>query len=615
MADRSKFEINGIVNTSNNVLSNIELLASSAGSFITWDSQLGQWAVIVNETGTSVKSFDDSNILGAINVSGTGVSELYNSVQIAYPHKDLRDATDYVTVSISTADRFPQEIDNQLQITLDTINNPIQAQILASQELKQNRVDKIVQFRSDYTANGLKAGDLIDITNTVYGYTNKVFRIIQIEEEDTDEGAIIYSITGLEYDSNVYTTTNLEYDFRTTVNSIPSKITNEVLEAEDDIDAGASIGRLLAANAAAGLFNSLLQSLFGDRNAGGNLTDAEATAAEEASALLSGAKKPPLTHSASTNALCEGGSVTITLTDDCETCYFTVPDFEYEYEITGIDEGDISIPLTGTVQITNGTGSISFDVTEDADLDYETMTFTCGENSTDVVLQSPRSYSYESISATSTSITEGDSVDITITSANIPDGETRDYTITGTAVDNGSVSTATTGTVTFNSDEATITIATANDGVYTGGESYTFTVDPTFTNPCAVNDEREITISVADDETAPPFVAPDDECETVTVPIVYCGNYDPNNGYLKSLTVAKSMTFSKPSTGGTTVPLTVSVSNPGTSSASISIDSTTTIDTSAGQAGISVDIITSFDAPTAHPNTTITGTTTSAKGY
>jgi len=607
MADRSKFEINGKIDTSQSVLSNIEQLANASGCFITWDPNQGRYSVIVNEPSTPVAIFEDNNILGPISVGGTGVSDLYNSVQVEFPHKDLRDATDYITLTIPSADRNPQEVDNQLTISLPHVNNPVQAQLIGNQELKQARVDTIITFRADFTANEVKAGDLINVTNSQYGYANKIFRVIQIEEEDTDEGGLVFNITALEYDANVYSTAGLEYDLRTKITGIQSKITNEVLEAEDDIDAGASIGRLLVANAAAGLFNSLLQGLFGNRTADGNLTEEEATAAEEASALLSGAKKPPLTHSASVTEICEGGSVTITLTDDCETCFFTVPDYDYEYEITGIQEADIDIPLTGTVSITGGTGSITFNTTVDGDA-YETLTFTCGENSTDVVIQSPQAYSYESISASPSSITEGDTTTITITSSGIADGTTKPYTISGTA--SGKVtSPALTGIVTFNSNQATLTVVTNNDSVYTGGQSLDIEIEPGFSNPCAVNDERTISVSVADDESAPPA---DVSCDYQSVPIVWCGTWDGTTGYLKSVSAQASANLPIVSSGGTAVPSAISVTNANTASAAISIDSTVNVDTSVA-AGMNIDVITSFSAPGSGPY--LPGTTTTVKGY
>jgi hypothetical protein len=60
----------------------------------------------------------------------------------------------------------PNELDKKLTIQLDCINNPIQAADVGAVELNQNRVDKIIQFKTDYTSLGLKAGDLIDVTNT-----------------------------------------------------------------------------------------------------------------------------------------------------------------------------------------------------------------------------------------------------------------------------------------------------------------------------------------------------------------------------------------------------------------------------------------------------------------
>lgn len=611
----NNYAINGIIDTSNNVFDNIELLAISSGCYITWDSAEGKWSVIINQAASSIFSFNDANILGSISVGIAGLNDLYNSVEIQYPHKDLRDVVDYLTVSVDSADRYANELDNALQISLSTVNEPIQAQYIATQELKQNRIDKVIEFNTDFTANGLKAGDLIDVTNAAIDFNAKVFRIIQITEEDSDEGAITYSITAAEYSAEVYNISGLTYDLRTKNTGIPSKIVNEEIEALDDVDTGASIGRLLLANAAAKMFNSLLGSLFGDPTAEGALTAEEAKEAQEQADFLSSSKKPPLTHSASTTALCEGGTVTITLTDECESCFFVAPDYEYPYTITGIDASDISIPLTGVVQITSKTGSIAFDLTEDSDIAYETLTFTCGENSSNVVIQSPKAFTYDSVTANPTATTEGDTSTITIATSGIADGTTVPYAISGSA--SGKVtSPSLTGTVTINSGAATIDITTNNDGVYTGGQSLTFTLDPGYEDPCAISPpDLTATISVADDESAPPYVAPDNTCQTVTVPVAWCGSYDPSTNYLKSLSVVRSMTFALASTGGTAVPQSVSVTSPGTSGAAITVDTTVNVDTTSGQSGTDVNVITSFATPSQYPATRITGTTTTIRGY
>lgn len=199
----SPFSINGVISTDKTVVQNMNTICDAAGAWMTYDITQGKWSVIINRAGTSVASFNDSNILGAINVSGTGVTELYNSAVITHPHKDLRDATDSITLTVSDSVRFENEIDNTISIETDLVNDPVQAQYLASVELKQSRVDKVIEFRTDFSKLGLKAGDLIDITSSVYGYEAKMFRITKVTEQDSDD-VLTISITALEYDANVY---------------------------------------------------------------------------------------------------------------------------------------------------------------------------------------------------------------------------------------------------------------------------------------------------------------------------------------------------------------------------------------------------------------------------
>lgn len=205
----TSFRINGVVSTEKTVLQNLETLCSAAASWLTYDASEGKWAVIINKAGTSVASFNDSNIVGPISVAGTGLYELYNKVRVEFPHVDLNDSLDYITVEIPDADRNSNEPDNTLNIQFDCINNPVQAEMLGLTELKQSRVDKIVTFTTDYSKVGLKAGDLIDITNSVYAWVNKVFRILAIKQVDTEEGGIQLEITALEYDANVYDYSNI----------------------------------------------------------------------------------------------------------------------------------------------------------------------------------------------------------------------------------------------------------------------------------------------------------------------------------------------------------------------------------------------------------------------
>lgn len=237
LADR--YQINGLIDTAQPVMKNIEKIAGAAGSWVTYDIHDGKWGVVINSSGTSIASFNDSNILGNITVSGTGLNDLYNSVKVEFPHRELKDSADWVTIEIPGSDRNANEEDNALNLTYDIINEPVQAQLLGFIELKQSRIDLVIQFQSDYSKLNLKAGDIIDVTNSRFGFTNKLFRIQTINEVQGD-GALGIEITALEYDPNVYSTADLYRYTRTdengiiTIGSIGKPSTPQITKFEQD---------------------------------------------------------------------------------------------------------------------------------------------------------------------------------------------------------------------------------------------------------------------------------------------------------------------------------------------------------------------------------------------
>ena len=209
------FQINGIVSTDKTVLQNLDILTGACATWLTYDTTAGQWAVVINQAGTSQASFTDSNIIGAITVSGSGIDRLYNSVRVEFPHVDLNDNRDFILDTIPAGDWYPNEIANTLNMAFDCINDPVQAEYVGLIELKQGRLDQVIRFQTDFSRLGLTAGDLIDITSGMYGFTNKVFRILSLKETDTDSGAIMLDITAQEYSAAVYSTADLARYTRT----------------------------------------------------------------------------------------------------------------------------------------------------------------------------------------------------------------------------------------------------------------------------------------------------------------------------------------------------------------------------------------------------------------
>lgn len=214
-----RYRINGVLNTGDSVLANMEKLANSCASWISYDMFTGKWDVVINKPETVQMDFNDDNIIGGINLNGSGLRETYNAVEVRFPHSDLNNQMDYIKIAIPSEDRYPNEPDNTLNITYDLLNDPVQAQLLGLIELKQARLDKIITFKSDYSMVNLPAGAIISVTNSLYGWTEKLFRIVTIKEL-SDDGILQSEITALEYDADVYDTSDLYRYLRTNASGI-----------------------------------------------------------------------------------------------------------------------------------------------------------------------------------------------------------------------------------------------------------------------------------------------------------------------------------------------------------------------------------------------------------
>ena len=223
----SQITINGLVDTGTDVLTNMMALAEAGSSWMSYDIHTGAWKVIINKTETSQASFTDSNIVGEISISGTSLIQLNNVANVKYQNTDILDKTDFVKISIPEVDLFANEPMNAIQINLPFTNKQVVAAKIGLQQLKQARVDKVIQFKTDYSYILLGAGDVIDVTSSVYGFTNKLFRIVTVTQSQGDAGEILLDFTALEYDSAVY-----DYD-----------ITEYLVETDNGILGIGSIGK------------------------------------------------------------------------------------------------------------------------------------------------------------------------------------------------------------------------------------------------------------------------------------------------------------------------------------------------------------------------------------
>ena len=199
-------QINGVVRTSEPVWANLERLAEASTSWFTYDVHSGLYSWVINNSGNVVTggALSEADIIGPLQISGSGLTNLYNAVEIEYPNKEIRDQPHYVRIDLPAGIRNAYEPDNTLQITSEFINNQPQAMYMADVTLRQSRLDRTVTFNTDYTKINLRAGDIISITSDTYGWAAKEFRIMRVREVEGDDGSLRLEFSCSEYDDGIY---------------------------------------------------------------------------------------------------------------------------------------------------------------------------------------------------------------------------------------------------------------------------------------------------------------------------------------------------------------------------------------------------------------------------
>jgi hypothetical protein len=203
-ATQARYRINGVVDTGKPVLDNVEKMLECSDSWMSYNAASGLWSIIINKAESSTFSFNDSNLIGEIRVSAIDINQQINQIQIEFPSKDNRDQPDMVYMETPAILRYPNEPDNRQTTSLEFCNNSVQAQYLGNRRLKQAREDLIVTITSSYPGIQVDAGDVVDITNADYGWTNKLFRVMKVSEATVDDGNLGATLELSEYNADVY---------------------------------------------------------------------------------------------------------------------------------------------------------------------------------------------------------------------------------------------------------------------------------------------------------------------------------------------------------------------------------------------------------------------------
>jgi hypothetical protein len=207
-ASKTRFRFNGVLSTDQPIMTNLQLMANSCDCLIKYNEITAQWGVIVQSpTYTTALALNDSNIISALTITPVDIASSFNIAEVKFPDGSNQDSFNSATFDLAVIDPallFPNEPVNKQQITLQFVNDSPRAQLLANRFLKSCREDLQVQVKINYVGLQLEAGDIVTITNTNYGWTNKLFRIAKVVQDFDADGSITAALSLMEFNPSVY---------------------------------------------------------------------------------------------------------------------------------------------------------------------------------------------------------------------------------------------------------------------------------------------------------------------------------------------------------------------------------------------------------------------------
>lgn len=199
-----RYRINGVLDTGQSCLNNINAIMIVCDSWNQYNAALGQWSIVINKEASVAYAFDDDSIVGEIRVSAYDITSSVNQIEAEFPSGQNRDQSDFVYYETPPELLYPNEPINKQSVQFAMTNDSVQAQYLATRILEQAREDLIVSFSTAYVGIQVDAGDVVTVTNSSYGWTNKPFRVMRVSEVSLPDGNLGASFELNEYNAQVY---------------------------------------------------------------------------------------------------------------------------------------------------------------------------------------------------------------------------------------------------------------------------------------------------------------------------------------------------------------------------------------------------------------------------
>ena len=194
----SRFKINGFLDTGTKLFDNIEEILASCNGILTYTN--GKYKFRARkQSEASVFAFNTDNIIGGFDIAVPPKTAKFNKVEMTFNNiatkfnDDLKivDNSSYLTEDNNTVLLGKQDLTLCSDATI--------AGNIATWMMNNSRYQTTIAFECSHQAIDVQAGDIVDITHTLVGYSAKKFRVQEIVL--TQDNTI--KITAQEYTSSI----------------------------------------------------------------------------------------------------------------------------------------------------------------------------------------------------------------------------------------------------------------------------------------------------------------------------------------------------------------------------------------------------------------------------
>lgn len=224
--DQARHQLDGVVDVEQTPLDNLSLLMTACRADLIYSA--GTYRLKCDQVeASSGFLFDEDNITGGLRIQLASRRDRLNRVKGKFFNPAREWQPDFAVFDSTTYRTDDNELVLETELSLPYTANIIRAMRHAQFVARQSRLGIQVRFRASIDAMRCEIGDVVEVTHTTPGWTQKLFRVEALELRPDDEVDVVLS----EYDAGAYDLDPLAEVRTAPVTNLPSPFGN--LDIED----------------------------------------------------------------------------------------------------------------------------------------------------------------------------------------------------------------------------------------------------------------------------------------------------------------------------------------------------------------------------------------------